>query len=92
MRGHGTLEAVLGGHEGLVTIVRAQDNARLTRALQAAGHSVQRLGDGLLVPGASPEQVGVVAGDAGVYLVGLAPHTRSLEQAFLALTGEGATL
>jgi hypothetical protein len=50
---------------------------------------VQLLGEGLLVPGASPEQVGVVAGDAGVYLVALAPHTRSLEQAFLALTADG---
>ena len=53
---------------------------------------MQRLGEGLLVPGASAEQVGVVAGDAGVYLVALAPQTRSLEQAFLALTGEGAAL
>ena len=60
-------------------------------ALQAAGHAVQTSGDGLLVPGVSPEQVGVIAGDAGVYLSRLAPQTRSLEQAFLALTGEGAT-
>ncbi len=92
MRGHGTLESVLGGDEGLVTAVRAQDNVRLERALEAAGHKVQRAGSGLLVPGASPEEVGVVAGDAGVYLVALAPQTRSLEQAFLALTGDGAAL
>ena len=69
MRGHGTLESVLGGDEGLVTAVRAQDNVRLARALEAAGHTAQRSGNGLLVPGASPEEVGVVAGDAGVYLV-----------------------
>ena len=90
LRGQGTLEAVLGGDEGLVTVVRAQDNDRLARALAAAGHAAQRNGDGLLVPGVSPEQVGVVAGDAGVYLVGLAPQVRSLEQAFFALTGDGA--
>ena len=90
LRGHGTLESVLGGDEGLVTAVRAQDDDRLARALQAAGHTVRRSGDGLLVPGASPEQVGVVAGDAGVYLVYLAPQTRSLEQAFLALTADAA--
>jgi ABC-2 type transport system ATP-binding protein len=42
---------------------------------------------GLLVPGATPEQVGVVAGDEGVYLTGLAPRSRSLEQAFFDLTG-----
>lgn len=42
------------------------------------------------MPGVSPEQVGVVAGDAGVYLVRLAPQVRSLEQAFFALTGDSA--
>ena len=88
LRGQGTLGSVLGGDEGLSTLVRAQDNDRLARALQAAGHVVQRNGDGLLVPGASPEQVGVVAGDAGVYLIALAPQMRSLEQAFFALTGQ----
>ncbi|MDP2709652.1 MAG: ATP-binding cassette domain-containing protein [Solirubrobacteraceae bacterium] len=88
LRARGTLEDVLGGDEGLVTVVRAQDDDRLARALQDAGHPVQRSGDGLLVPGVSPEEVGVVAGDAGVYLVGLAPQVRSLEQAFFALTGD----
>ena len=90
LRARGTLEAVLGGDEGLSTIVRAQDNVRLTRALQAAGLPVRTLGDALLVPGASPEQVGVVAGDAGVYLVHLTPQARSLEQAFFALTADRA--
>ena len=89
LRGQGTLESVLGGDEGVSTSVRAQDNDRLARALEAAGFSVARDGAGLLVPGASPEEVGVIAGDAGVYLVGLAPKARSLEQAFLALTADG---
>ena len=88
LRGAGPLEDVLGGDEGLSAVVRAQDNDRLARALQAAGHTVRRAGDDLLVPGASPEEVGIVAGDAGVYLVGLAPQVRSLEQAFFALTGQ----
>ena len=89
LRGQGTLEAVLGGDEGVATSVRAQDNDRMARALEAAGFAVARDGAGLLVPGASPEEVGVIAGDAGVYLVGLAPKSRSLEQAFLALTADG---
>ena len=63
---------------------------RLAQALQGAGYTVHRDDEGLLVPGASPEQVGVVAGDAGVYLIGLAPKARSLEQAFFALTGDAA--
>jgi ABC-2 type transport system ATP-binding protein len=91
LRGQGTLESVLGGDEGVATSVRAQDNDGLARALEAAGFSVARDGAGLLVPGASPEEVGVIAGDAGVYLVGLAPKSRSLEQAFLALTADGGT-
>ncbi|HEV2059646.1 MAG TPA: ATP-binding cassette domain-containing protein [Solirubrobacteraceae bacterium] len=91
LRGQGTLEAVLGGDEGLSTIVHAQDNERLARALEAAGHPVKPDGEALLVPGVSPEQVGVVAGDAGIYLVGLAPRARSLEQAFFALTGDATS-
>jgi ABC-2 type transport system ATP-binding protein len=88
MRGHGTLEAVLGGDEGPSTEVRSQDDDRLARALQAAGHSVKPLhGGGLLVPGVTPQDVGVVAHDSDVYLVGLRQQARSLEQAFFALTG-----
>jgi ABC-2 type transport system ATP-binding protein len=89
MRGHGTLEQVLGGDEGPATEVRSQDDTRLANALRAAGHSVTRLpAGGLIVPGVGPKEVGVVAHDAGVYLVGLGQQTRSLEQAFFALTGE----
>jgi ABC-2 type transport system ATP-binding protein len=89
MRGQGTLEQVLGGDEGPATEVRSQDDTRLANALQAAGHSVTRLpAGGLIVPGVAPQEVGVVAHDAGVYLVGLGQQTRSLEQAFFALTGE----
>ncbi|MBW3608925.1 MAG: ATP-binding cassette domain-containing protein [Actinobacteria bacterium] len=91
LRGQGTLEAVLGGDEGLSTIVRAQDNERLACALEAAGHPVKPDGEALLVPGVRPEQVGVVAGDAGIYLVGLAPRVRSLVQAFFALTGNATS-
>jgi ABC-2 type transport system ATP-binding protein len=89
MRGQGTLEQVLGGDEAPATEVHSQDDDRLAQALQAAGHTVMRHGDGgMLVAGAAPKEVGVVAHDAGVYLVGLAQQSRSLEQAFFALTGE----
>jgi ABC-2 type transport system ATP-binding protein len=89
MRGHGALEQVLGGDEGPATEVHSQDDERLAGALEAAGHEVRRNAHGgILVPGVSPKDVGVVAHDAGVYLVGLAQQSRSLEQAFFALTGE----
>ncbi|MBW3652531.1 MAG: ATP-binding cassette domain-containing protein [Actinobacteria bacterium] len=88
MRGRGTLEQVLGGDEGPSTEVRSQDDERLARALRAAGHPVAALpAGGLLVPGATPKEVGMLAHDAGIYLVGLGQQTRSLEQAFFALTG-----
>ncbi len=91
LKARGPLEVVLGGDGGPVTEVRSQDDARLTRALQARGLTVQGDGTALLVPGATPEQVGVVAGDEGVYLTGLAPRSRSLEQAFFDLTGGEGT-
>ena len=88
MRGHGTLEQVLGGDDGPSTEVRSQDDDRLGRALQAAGHTAARLpGGGLLVLGVSPKEVGEIAHDSGVYLVKLDRQSRSLEEAFFALTG-----
>ena len=87
LRARGSLEAVLGGNSVPVTEVRSKDRDGLAAALQAAGHRVQRDGDALLVPEATPEQVGIVAGDAQIYLTGLLPRARSLEQAFFDLTG-----
>ena len=87
LKARGPLAQVLGGDGGPVTEVRSQDDARLEGALVARGLAVQRDGTALVVPGATPEQVGVVAGDEGIYLTGLAPRSRSLEQAFFELTG-----
>ena len=67
--------------------MRAQDPERLASALEQHGHQVERDGDGLLVLGTSPADVGVIALEAQVALTGLAPRTRSLETAFFALTG-----
>ncbi len=90
LRAHGTLDAVLGGDDGPATEVRAQDPVRLTSALERLGHQVERDGDVLHVLGASPEQVGAIAGDERVAVLGLAPRARSLEDAFMALTGARA--
>jgi len=89
LRAQGPLEEVLGG-DGPATEVRAQDPVRLTGALERRGHRVARDGDVLLVRGATPEQVGEIAGDERVAVLGLAPRARSLEEAFLALTGARA--
>src|SRR5829696_8729932 len=90
LRAHGTLEQVLGGDDGPATEVRAQDPVRLTGALERRGHRVERDGDVLHVRGATPAQVGEIAGHERVAVLGLAPRTRSLEEAFLALTGARA--
>jgi ABC-2 type transport system ATP-binding protein len=87
LRAHGPLEQVLGGDDGPATTVRAQDPVRLTRALERRGHSVDRDGDVLNVSGATPEEVGKIAGDEQLAVLGLAPRTRSLEEAFISLTG-----
>jgi ABC-2 type transport system ATP-binding protein len=87
LRAQGTLEQVLGGEDGPATEVRAQDPERLINALESRGHDVQRAGDVLSVMGASPEQVGEIAGQEGVAVLGLAAKERSLEEAFLSLTG-----
>jgi ABC-2 type transport system ATP-binding protein len=88
LRGHGTLEEVLGGDDGPATEVRTPDPERLARALEGRGYAVERAGDVLLVLGASPEQVGPIAAEEQVTVLGLAPRVRSLEAAFFALTGD----
>src|SRR3954449_10269238 len=90
LRAHGTLDAVLGGDDGPATEVRAQDPVRLTGALERLGHQVERDGDVLHVLGATPAQVGEIAGHERLAVLGLAPRVRSLEEAFLALTGARA--
>ena len=90
LRAQGTLDQVLGGDDGPATEVRAHDPIRLTGALERRGHRVERDGDVLHVLGATPAQVGEIAGDERVAVLGLAPRVRSLEEAFLALTGARA--
>ncbi|MDP9346973.1 MAG: ATP-binding cassette domain-containing protein [Actinomycetota bacterium] len=86
LRAQGALEQVLGGDDGPATTVRAQDPVALAGALERRGHRVDRDGDVLNVLGATPEQVGEIAGSERVAVLGLAPRTRSLEEAFMALT------
>ncbi len=77
----------LSKHFGPATTVRAQDPVRLTGALERRGHRVDRDGDVLNALGATPEEVGEIAGHEQLAVLGLAPRTRSLEEAFIALTG-----
>ena len=88
LRGRGTLEEVLGGDETPVTSVRGADPACLQDAFQRAGFWGETRGDTMLVHGATPEQIGLIAHQEGVPLSLLAPQARSLEAAFFALTAD----
>jgi ABC-2 type transport system ATP-binding protein len=91
LRARGSLDQVLGGGDAAVTDVRTPYPDHLLASLERRGHSAQRAGDhDLIVPGATPEQVGIAAAEDGLTLYRLAPRTRSLEDTFLALTGEEA--
>jgi hypothetical protein len=74
----------LSKHFGPATTVRARDPVRLTGALERRGHRVDRDGDML---GATPEEAGEIADHEQLAVLGLAPRARSLEEAFIALTG-----
>jgi ABC-2 type transport system ATP-binding protein len=88
LRGKGSLEEVLGAGEEAVTEVRAQDPARMASVMSDRGFWGETQGDTLLVRGATPEQVGLIAHEEGLVLFGLAPRARSLESAFFALTAD----
>ena len=90
LRAQGTLDAVLGGDDGPATEVRAQDAGAAGRALERRGHRVERDGDVLHVLGASPSRSARSPADERVAVLGLAPRARSLEEAFIALTGARA--
>jgi ABC-2 type transport system ATP-binding protein len=80
----GTRDELLS-HAG--TLVRAEDATELAGALAAAGLEAREEDGGGLLVDAEPRAVGVVARDAGVALVHLAPSgDAGLEQLFFDLT------
>ena len=91
LRAQGPLQQVLGGSGGPVTEVIAEDQAAMWNALQAAGHVAVREGKSMIVHGLDPAAVGRIAGSAQLTLLLLTPRARSLEEAFLALTGGEST-
>jgi ABC-2 type transport system ATP-binding protein len=70
-----------------VTRVRAQDLDRLAKLLAESGISVEpEPSGGMLAHGVDPARVGEVAAEHGVVLTELVAESRSLEDAFFALT------
>ena len=90
LRASGPLEGVLGGPDGPMTRVRAEEVRRLADLLRERGMFVEDERSALIVRGASPEAVGAVAAEHGVALSELVAVSRSLEDAFFELTAEAA--
>jgi ABC-2 type transport system ATP-binding protein len=91
LRGSGTLEQVLGSPDGPVTRVRAIDGDRLAGLLRKHRMTIEPDGFGALIArGVAPEAVGAVAAEHRIVLIELVAVSRSLEDAFFALTEEEA--
>ena len=88
LRANGPPEQVLGSPEGPVTRVRATDADRLAALLGERGVGAEPGGDGALAVRTTPDVVGDVAAEHGIALRELVAVSRSLEEAFFALTGE----
>ena len=80
----GPIRALLGS-DGAV--VRAVDPIALSAVLGAAGYEAHTQVDGaLVVPGATPEQIGRLAADSRLVLTDLRPLEQGLEDLFFSLT------
>jgi ABC-2 type transport system ATP-binding protein len=92
LRARGPLGVVLdAADQEQVTLVRTRAAARLGQILDQQGLTAEPDGaDGLFVRGASPELVGTLAAEQRIPLVELRTHARSLEDAFLTLTGSNS--
>jgi ABC-2 type transport system ATP-binding protein len=87
LRAGGPVEHVLGGANGPVTRVRSRVPSALVAALRERGHAFEtEPSGGLIVPGATPEEVGLIAAEHRIALVELGAAARSLGDAFLELT------
>jgi ABC-2 type transport system ATP-binding protein len=86
----GDMDVLMAAGGGIV--VRSPHAATLATALTSAGATVERTADdALTVTGMPIERVGELAAQAGAVLHELRVRTTSLEETFLALTGEGDT-
>ena len=85
-----SMEAFIASAAPAVVRVRSTDPAALASLLRARELAVSDAGDGALaVPGLTTDQVGRLAGAAGITLLELTTQQPSLEDAFVDLTRDG---
>ena len=82
------IDEFLREHGDAAVLVRAGEQDRLARVLRRTGAELATHDDGLLVRGLTATDVGKVAAGEGIALEELAPRRRSLEDVFMALTGD----
>jgi ABC-2 type transport system ATP-binding protein len=75
------------GHSGI--FVRSPKLSQLHKLLTGCSITADKLDSGLKVVGVTTDELGMMAFEAGIPVLELAPHKASLEEAFLELT-EGA--
>ena len=81
----GTVADIVNSSKGTGVFVRANNLAKLEKALKSA-FSVVKADGGLDVHGAKTDEVGKVAFESGIQLLELTSKTGSLEDAFLEIT------
>jgi ABC-2 type transport system ATP-binding protein len=83
-----SISALISGSSHSSVFVRANNTAKLQKALQSAKLGFSELDGGLTVHGTKTDDVGKLAYGAGVTVLELTNHSASLEEAFLELTAD----
>jgi ABC-2 type transport system ATP-binding protein len=84
----GSIKTILSGAKGGGVFVRSAKLAQLERTLRGSKFDVDKIDGGLKVRGATTDQIGRLAFDAGIPIMELANHAASLEEAFLEITAD----
>ncbi|QWF84020.1 ABC transporter ATP-binding protein [Amycolatopsis sp. CA-230715] len=82
------IDEFLDRHSAETVLVRADDQERLARVLRQAGARLDMDAEGLLVEGLTSAEIGKFAAADGIALAELTPKRDSLEDVFMALTGD----
>jgi ABC-2 type transport system ATP-binding protein len=82
------IDEFLDQHSAELVLVRAGEQDRLARVLRQAGARLDTDGDGLLVERLTATEIGKLAAAEGIALSELTPRRDSLEDVFMALTGD----
>ncbi|GAB3430572.1 ABC transporter ATP-binding protein [Actinophytocola sediminis] len=82
------IDEFLHRHGAETVLVRSGEQDRLARVLRRAGAHLDLDADGLLVDRLTATEVGKLAAEEGIALFELTPRRGSLEDVFMALTGD----